>query len=61
MRTTPRARALFSKGFTPARVASLEPAIARAAEALVRIEVRCAVQALRAAFRGLRLAATARG
>ncbi|WP_437320095.1 cytochrome P450 [Sorangium sp. So ce385] len=31
-----RARALFSKAFTPARVASLEPTIAEAAEALVR-------------------------
>lgn len=31
-----RARALFSKAFTPARVASLEPTIARTAEALVR-------------------------
>ncbi|WP_437971939.1 cytochrome P450 [Sorangium sp. So ce260] len=31
-----RARALFSKAFTTARVASLEPTIARAAEALVR-------------------------
>lgn len=31
-----RARALFSRAFTPARVASLEPTITRAAEALVR-------------------------